>query len=156
MKLRLSGGICALAILMSGCSGQPSSEPPVEIAQACVSTNFGSDVLYAPEWVKPLIHTAGRATWAPEESGRIIFRSETPNPLNGETKTVSVLFAPAAQPVKTAPFCQGYYEPVLVDVDGIEQPVAALRQQMAFMHMMGLGHYGGQVPEGPLTLEYNQ
>lgn len=156
MKLRLLSGICAAVFSVTACTSQPSLEPPTEIAQACVSTNFGNDVLYAPEWVKPLINAAGQATWAPEEEGRVIFRSETPNPLNGGAKIVSVLFAPAAQPTKTAPFCQGYYEPVLVDVDGVEQPVAALRQQMAFMHMMGLGHYGGQIPEGPLTLEYNQ
>ena len=54
-------------------------------------------------------------------------------------------------------YCQGYYEPILADVNGVEQNLAALRQQLGFLHEMGLSHYDGRVPQGvPLTLEYPQ
>lgn len=154
---RLIIGLAACGLLVTGCDGGPSSQPPAEISQACISTNFGHDVLYAPEWIKPLTSATSMVTWEREGGDMIIFRSLTPNPLNGETKTVSILFAPAIQPIKTASFCQGYFEPVLADINGIEQPVSALRQELAYLHMMGLQHYGGSPPpEGPYILEYGQ
>lgn len=155
-SLTLSAAVCLLAPL-AGCSGGPSTQPPAEISQACVSTGFGTGVLYAPEWVKPMGGATSAITWERLEDGRVIFRSDTTNPLNGDIKQVSVLFAPTPSPVKTEAYCQGYYEPVLADVNGVEQNLAALRQQLGFLHEVGLSHYNGRVPQGvPLTLEYPQ
>ena len=156
MKSRLFGGVCAVAILVSGCDGAPSSIPPASIAQACVSTNFGYDVLYASEWVKPLMN-GNTATWQAADGEDVVFRVERNNPLNGMTTVLSMLFSPVAQPVKQAPYCQGYYEPVLVDLDGEERPVASFKVEMYGLHMLGMQHYGGSPPpEGPYTLEYAQ
>lgn len=86
-RLMLGAAFCLL-LPLTGCTGGPSTEPPPEINQACVSTGFGTGVLYAPEWVKPMGGATSAITWERLENGRIIFRSDTTNPLNGDFKRV--------------------------------------------------------------------
>lgn len=154
---RIGSGVFAVALsALAACGKGPSATPPAEIARACVSTNFGYDVLFAPEWVKPLMMAGGVGSWETSDQG-VIFRIQKDNPLNGETTLIAMLFAPVDRPVKTADYCEGYYEPVLADVNGEAQPVAALKSQMYGLHMLGLGHYGANKPaQGPYTLEYDQ
>lgn len=160
MKHIRTGGAAAtalwLALAAGACSNQPTATPPAAIAQACISTNFGYDVLYATEWVKPLMN-GNSTSWQTTDGEDVIFRVEKYNPLNETTTVISMLFSPAAMPVKQAEYCQGYYEPVLLDVDGEEQPVGPFKAQMYGLHMIGMLHYGGSPPpEGPYTLEYAQ
>ena len=156
MKHIRTGGLtaAALTLALAACSNQPTAEPPAVIARACVSTNSGNGVLFAPEWVKPLM---GRhvTSWQTTDGQDVIFRVEQANPLNGTTTVVSLLFAPVAQPVKQASYCQGYYEPVLLDVDGEEQALGPLKAQMFGIHMYGRQHDGMWTP-GPYALGYVQ
>ena len=155
-RLMLGAALCLLTPL-SGCADGASKDPPAEIAEACVSTALGNGVLYAPEWVKPIVGATSAISWEPVADRKVIFRSDTTNPLNGGVKQVSVLFAPTTSPVKTEAYCKGYYEPILVDVDGMEESPDALKRQLWYPHEMGLSHYNGRVPQGvPLTLEYAQ
>lgn len=109
---------------------------------------------YAPEWVKPLM--AGNATsWQTTDREDVIFRVERANPLNGTTNVISMLFSPVVQPVRQASYCQGYYEPVLLDVDGEEQPVGPLKAQMSGVHMYGRQNNGMWTP-GSYTFQYVQ
>jgi hypothetical protein len=158
MKHTRAGGLiaAALTLALAACGNQPTAEPPAVIARACVST--GQEVLYAPEWVKPLM---GRhvTSWQTTDGEDVIFRVEKANPLNGTTTVVSLLFAPVVQPVVQAPYCQGYYEPVLLDVDGEEQPVGPLKAQVFGLHMYGTRHDGIWTPfrnGGGYTLEFVQ
>lgn len=132
-----------------------SSEPPAAIARGCVTTLYGTEVLFAGEWVKPIAGQGADVTWERVDQG-YVFRSARSNPLNGETNTVSILFMPAGSLVVTRPYCEGYFEPAMADYNGQNFSLAQLQSQMFTGHLTGLAHYGGQLPDGPLVLEEPQ
>lgn len=151
MKLSLFGGVCALGILMSGCSSQGSSQPPVEIAQACVA--FGEVMFQTEEWLKPITYGADSVHWEKTEQGDI-FRASSTNPLNGETRDVSILFVPTETPAQTAPYCQGYIVPQLGDVNGQQISGLAVAVSQNGALMSNVARYRGQALTTPPVVEW--
>ena len=151
MNLGLSAGVCAVAILMSGCSGQPSSQPPVEIAQACVA--FGEVMFQTEEWLKPITYGADSVTWEKADGGDIV-RASTTNPLNGGTRQVSILFVPTATPAQAAPYCQGYNVPQFGDLNGQQISGLAVAVSQNGALMSNVARYRGQALTTPPVVEW--
>lgn len=151
MNLRLFGGVCAAALVVSGCGGGPSSQPPAEIAQACVA--FGEVMFQTEEWLKPITYGADSVTWEKTDGGDIV-RALSTNPLNGEIREVSILFVPTATPPETASYCQGYIVPQLGDVNGQQMSGLAVAVSQNGALMSNVARYRGQARNTPPVVEW--
>jgi hypothetical protein len=151
MSFRLLGGVCAASILLSGCDGGSSSQPPADIAQACVG--FGEVLFQTEEWLKPITHGADSVSWEKADDGDII-RVVSSNPLNGVTREVAILFAATSTPPLTAPYCQGYIVPTLGDVDGQQMSGLAVAVSQNGALMNSVARYRGQALTEPPVVEW--
>lgn len=154
---RLIMGMAACGMLATGCDGGPSSQPPPEIAEACMPTMMGIYQLPAAEWVKPLTDP-GRGRWESSPEHGVIFRGERRNPLNQTTSVISVLLVPQPAPPVGKAYCKGYYSVSRVDVDGMQQPLLPFLSELFAAHWAVLATYPPErfSETEPLTLDWGQ
>jgi hypothetical protein len=145
------------ASLLIGCDGYAASEPPPEIAEACMLTMIGGYQLPATEWVKPLTDP-DKGRWQVSAEHGVIFRGERFNPLNETTSVISILLAPQPAPANAKAHCKRYFRVSRVDLDGVEQALSPFLAQLFVAHWSVLATYPSErfsSPE-PLTLDWAQ